>query len=199
MSIHLLVVGQHKKRESQTEYVAETVQNGAGRLVVARCRAPGELVQTVRSIVLRHRQPIDRLDIFDHGRGGKQTIADEDLWDYKGQGKHIAQALRLYFTSDAHVRLLGCVTSKGENGRELLNMLDDAFGGHIVVHGTIKIVRHEHFDSRGFKAQHEEEFLFSSTQAREKGPPTEGERIEEVSKWMRDVEQATEGHIEPQS
>lgn len=199
MSIHLLVVGEHKKPDSEMEYVARVVQSSNGHVKLRRCTSPRELVRTVRSAVLEHRQPIETLDIFDHGRSGVQTIADEVLWDHMGKGDEIARALKLYLTHDAHVRLLGCVTSDGDKGWELLRKLDEAFGGCIVVHGTIKIVKHRHFDARGFKPEHDEEFLYSSTQARTKRPPTETERIEQLSSWMREVEQAHDVRIEGSS
>lgn len=170
MGFHLLVVAQHTPAEWKDELVAQHVlKEKRDRFVVRRCQAPGALYNIVLQAVRDQGSPIRTLDLYDHGRPGHLTMGDprhEYLFDPFHIGHDIAKDLAKLLTPDAHVRLLGCETALGEQGKTMLVNLRKAFGKNIVVFGTIsKIDPIENFDEDGFLALSEEARLFSSTEA----------------------------------
>ncbi|APR84942.1 Hypothetical protein A7982_10291 [Minicystis rosea] len=192
MAIHLMIVGEYDPTNNLREDIdpAALLTQGSQNLTfqMRRCRAVRDFVNTVRKVAFEGAQPIDILDVFDHAGPGQQTLAGDVLFSHLGTGRMIARALRPLLTVDARVRLLGCETAVGPDGRQLLQILREELGGSIVVYGTIERVEadvdkvHE-FDERGFKKEREDGFLFSSTEAMQRVAPSHSTRSEELRSW----------------
>jgi hypothetical protein len=128
------------------------------------CNSVAEVVDAVRDVATRNRSFIDVLDVVAHSEGmGVQLVGGEVLFSYDGTGRLIARALRPFLTTNARVRLFGCYTAESD-GRALLSMLRQAFGGSVVVYGTIQGVADNLFLPTGFDQAYDNQ-LFSSTEA----------------------------------
>lgn len=186
MSCHLLVLSDDGSGDSEADDVLATVEpEGAFR--VARCGSPGELIRTVATAALAG-GVIDTLDLFAHGGPGHLWMGNEVLFEHGGGGLPMARWLRPYLTPDARVRLLGCKTALGEEGRGLLLGLQREIGGGIVVYGTVTRVTVEEFHERGFDEDLSALFLFSSTEAVTRPAPDLTGRALEIQAWVRTVE-----------
>lgn len=184
MSIHLMIVGDHPKWSpgygAQFDLIAEqAVPTDTFR--VARCWSPQQLVPTVRGVAVERNMLVDTLDLVDHGGSGALFMGDDYLFRSDGTGLVLAQALRPLLTTDARVRLLDCNTATYDAGRTLLRTLRKAFGGSVVVHGTIVSLFYYNFGRSGFKKNLEDKFLFSSTDAELRIAPTADVRQAELS------------------
>ncbi|MFT3837393.1 MAG: DUF4347 domain-containing protein [Myxococcaceae bacterium] len=164
MSRTLMVIGRHAVPDPMTEAVAAIVTAAP----MVRCASPQELVTEVAKAALGG--PLDRLDLFDHGREGRLRMGDPVLFDYPTgggavTGSDIAQLLKTYLTGDAQVRLLGCNTGAGEPGRQLLLQLGEIFGAQRVVYGGLEYLYTIGFDAHGFLDVLTCPYLYSSKEA----------------------------------
>lgn len=170
MGFHLVVFAQHDPAEHKDELVAKhVIAEVPNRLVLRRCARAEDLCGVVLAAVRELNMPVSVLDLFDHGRPGHLTMGDprnKFLFDPTSIGHAIAKDLAELLTFDAHVRLLGCETARGRQGKTMLINLQKAFGKGIVVFGTLsKVDPIENFDQGGLYACSEEARLFSSTEA----------------------------------
>ena len=175
MSINVMIVGSSGPKFSG---VLQRI-NETKRLKKAQALGAIELLERVKHVVTCTNQLIDTLDIYAEGGEGFLLLDQEKLFGSDGTGWLIAASLRPFLTTDARVRLLGCLTAEAD-GRALLSMLRQAFGGSVVVYGTNWSVSENDFDEGGFD-QTQDTTLFSSTEAEAMPPPT---------KMAKQVEQA---------
>jgi hypothetical protein len=125
---------------------------------------------------------IDVLDIHDHGKPGHIYMGDDYLFHYNGTGRLIARSLRPLLTTDARVRLLGCLTACGAQGQQLLTMLKEELGT-AVIYGTNALIDASRFGSGGFDRRWDDSFLFSSTDAVTRIAPDHAGRVAEIASW----------------
>jgi hypothetical protein len=149
---------------------------------VRRCKSPEQLIGRVREVAAAN-GPIDVLDIHDHGKRGHLRLGTGLLFHHEGAGLHLARALRPYLTPDARIRLLGCETAVGDEGRRLLSMLRDELGGAIVIYGTLATIVPDSFEEGVFLKSSEDVYLFSSTEAMRREAPTWEDRLAELRSW----------------
>jgi hypothetical protein len=185
MSIRVLIVGRPSAAVEEIDAAAAAAVSVPPRFFVERCGPPAALWPVLRDIVLREEAKIDVLDIFDHADRGVQKLSDERLFDYQETGFPLATKIAQLLTPDAHVRLLGCTTALGQQGKDLLIGLQRAFGRSVVVYGTLGPIRGDvDFDEGGFCAVGDESKLYSSTEARAAAlPPGWAERTAELIAW----------------
>jgi hypothetical protein len=183
MGIHLLIVGQHHHYDRNIDPVyGMTKSSQTETFKVEQCSSPSALVKTVRGVARTNSRMIDALDLYDHGASGHLYMGDEKLFVQDGTGRLIARALRPLLTPDARVRLLGCETAVGDDGRALLLMLREELG-RAVIYGTLRNVYPKHFDHGGFRVRWDDTFLFSSTEAAMRPVPTHSDREAELASW----------------
>jgi hypothetical protein len=212
MTIHLLIIGQRPEgagrlNDADIEGVAALTANGAtsaGGFVVRRCMSTKGFAKIVYEVALEY-GPISTLDLYDHGAQGYIRMGNGVLFDADGTGSEIAQQIQPLLAAHAQVRLLSCESAVGEAGRALLRSLQGAFGGSIVVYGTIGTVSLRQFNRTGFiKKNIEEQYLFSSTAAAKDIAPRFNERRAELINWAntqrkRYRDHINESHTEPRS
>ncbi|MCU0684965.1 MAG: DUF4347 domain-containing protein [Polyangiaceae bacterium] len=193
--LHVLIIGRptHLRDNDQLlEDLYERVRQSAV-VTIVRCQNPRLLVNAVREVVRSQPTPehklIATLDLFDHGREGQMRMGDEMLSlshfavDSKAEaGGGAAEDLRDYLTSDARVRLLGCRTACGPNGRQLLidlhAWLNEGSGTNRLAYGALYNVRPESvFDNQGSFHADEAVYLFSSCEAKKGMAPSIEARI----------------------
>lgn len=200
MTVHLLVVGE---RAAEARLANDTDLDDAARMseqasppfFVRRCASPRDLARIVREIAVEYGR-VDTLDLHDHGARGHLTMGDAILFagdgarPYDGAlkiGADIAAELWPLLTPDARVRLLGCETARGDEGRRLLLQLRAALGGRVTVFGTLGRIDTGQFDASGFQKLYLEElYLFSSTEAESRGGPTFEARDQEIVAWAEE-------------
>lgn len=151
---------------------------------VARCDGLDDVLQAVRGAAAR--EPIDRLDLLDHGAEGIQSMGDAILFESDASpasplgGRDLARQLAPYLSETAQVRLLGCNTAEGPRGRLLLLKLARLLGGHRTVFGMIDRVVEADFDAEGYAPVMEHQRLFSSDAALEGEAPSAMQRFEHM-------------------
>jgi hypothetical protein len=178
---HLLVIGRPLPviANADTEKIAKKVTSS--RVIVRRCEDPTTLPQIVADV--GKDGLIDVLDLFDHANAGVQSMGGKVLFqsDAKPQspvvGADIAFALRPYLADHAQVRLLGCKSALGPEGRLLLFKLRLIFGQHRVVIGTIDGDDVNDFDENGFRLESEKTYFFDSYAAFDNEAPDKATRI----------------------
>jgi hypothetical protein len=180
MSIRLLIVGYSGR---PFEQIYGTIDPD---LVVHKrwCLSPADLLKEVRGAVEHNVALIDTLDLCSHSLGGGIVMEGGTLFSPDGTGHLIARSLRPFLTTDARVRLLSCdsASALGE-GRNLLLMLRQAFGGSIVVYGTTEAVSVGQFTNKGFD-QLQDDILYSSTEAETTPPRTAAARKAELVAFL---------------
>lgn len=185
----LLVIGQYTPPDLKgTEKIAAAVD--AAHQV--RCSSPDELLGVVKAAVAAKGGPLERLDIFDHGKGGLQQLGPQVLFGVhdsktpatKMAGFDLIKSLSECLTHDAHIRLLGCETAIEPRGQRLLLDAAGAFGFQRVVYGTVDNITANHFDANGFKTIAECPFLFSSHDAKLRQAPTHQKKLTECN-WKQ--------------
>lgn len=204
MAIHLFIVAQEDNflDPFKTAYERASAAQQVDGFVARTCRSPTDLLPVVREAVLQTRQRVHTLDIFGHGSAGFQYMGKEVLFGVSNgaltTGATIAQGLRRFLTPDARIRLLGCVTAVGESGRALLLSLREEVGASVTVFGTIASLNARprppqggiddgEFDERGFKAVKDDDWLFSSSEARRRSAPTHDEQADLNRAWFRGI------------
>lgn len=202
MAIQLFIVAEEERFLDPFKTAYHRAAEVPHSFIVRTCRSPDALLPLVREVVISARQRVDTLDIFGHGCSGYQYMGTEVLFGVENgtlsKGKDIAQGLRRFLTPDARVRLLGCMTAIGESGRALLLSLREELGAAVVVSGTISSLNAREkpptgglddgeFNERGFKESREDDWLFSSTDARRRLAPSHRERATENRAWMADI------------
>lgn len=188
MKRSLLVVGQYAPPDKGTDDVAKVVD--AAHHV--RCSGPDDLLGVVKAAVAVKGGPLERLDIFDHGKGGLQQLGPQVLFGVhdsktpaaKMVGFDLIKSLSECLTHDAHIRLLGCETAIEPRGQRLLLDAAGAFGFQRVVYGTVDNITANHFDANGFKTIAECPFLFSSHDAKLRQAPTHQKKLTECN-WKQ--------------
>ena len=205
MAIHLFIVAQEDNflDPFKTAYERASAPQPVEGFVARTCKSPNDLLAVVRAAVLQARQHVHTLDIFGHGSAGFQYLGKDVLFGVSNgaltTGAGIAQGLRRFLTPDARIRLLGCVTAVGESGRALLLSLREELGGSVTVYGTVASLnarpRPPHggiddgeFDERGFKAVKDDDWLFSSSEARRRLAPTQDELANLNREWFKGIE-----------
>jgi len=185
MTIHLLVVGQHDTIPGDMDLLASNARRGERNdwFRVKQCEIPRALFGTVREVAAAKAKMIDTLDLYDHAGPGHLRMGDEILFDHRGRGRMIARLLRPLLTPDARVRLLGCNTAVGAEGRELLRWLKEELGPGVTVYGSIQPVRADHFTAGIFQRDLEADSLFSSTEASARIAPDVTARANELASW----------------
>jgi hypothetical protein len=202
MAIHLFIVAEEDRFLDPFKTARNRAVEVENSFIVRTCRSPEALLMEIREVVLKTHQRVDTLDIFGHGCAGHQYLGNQVLFGVENgtlsTGKEIAHGLRRFLTRDARVRLLGCMTAIGESGRALLLSLREELGESVVVMGTITSLNARdrppnggfddgEFDERGFNDTKEDDWLFSSTDARRKLAPTHRERAEENRVWFAGI------------
>jgi hypothetical protein len=197
MGIHLMVIGRRppKYRMFDDEYIEEvagvvtrTRETRDSAFLVRRCTHPRELVQIVRRVAVEHGARIDTLDLFDHGAPGLQRMGRDILFDDAKKNLAIASELRQLLSEHARLRLLGCETAWGTNGRNMLLDLQEALDVRhsVVVYGSIAPITVAEFGAQGFEGKYFEEIcLVSSTEVRRDKVRTLKERSSERREWRR--------------
>jgi Domain of unknown function (DUF4347) len=194
VTVHLMVIGRRPPEhampddgliEAVTEIVTKQPELPETTFFVRRCRFPRDLVQIVRRVALEHGR-IDSLDLYDHGSPGKQRMGQDILFNSEEKNLDIATALRPLLAEHARLRLLGCDTAWGMNGRKMLldvrNALDPDH--RVIVYGTIALVAASEFGITGFVRKHlEEQYLVSSTEVQNQRARTYDERADERRAW----------------
>jgi hypothetical protein len=206
VAIHLFVVGKEEPFGGPCKKALERAKEIENEFLVRTCNSPTELLGVVREAVLLTGQRISTLDIFDHGAQGVQKLGNEVLFAASSppdpaalkSGAEIARRLSLFLTPDARVRLLGCKTALGATGQTLLLSLQREIGAAVVVFGTNALADAAEetpgftmdpgeFGARGFKALKEDEWLFSSTEARDRQAPDQEARGKENEGWIEEI------------
>lgn len=186
MTLHLLVVGERTSPDDDIDPVADQVTaRGGDPFVMRRCRSPHALVKVIRDVVIERGMLIDTLDLYDHAARDHVRMGDATLFDIAGKGVSILRSIRPFLTPDARVRLLGCETAQGEEGRELLKMLCKELGGGVVVYGTLGTITETLFVGGLFRWDKEMSFLFSSTEASLRVAPSWEDRQREIATFLR--------------
>lgn len=163
--------------------------DGGGDAVAVRCDGPAQLAEELERLGAAR---IERLDVFDHGAPGLQSLGDGELFASDASaaseliGREIAARIAPRLCDTAQVRLLGCNTGEGQAGRLLLLKLARALGGHRIVFGTIDRVIEGDFDRQGYAQVMEHQRLFSSIAALDMVAPDAARRFEN----MRGVREA---------
>ncbi len=186
VGVHILAIGRRPDGTRPNDILMDDVDakvDRLGPLIVARCDSVDDLIKLV-SYHGKNQQRVDVLDIFDHGRPGKQRLGREVLFESDGTacgpltGGSVAGLLSKHLNDVAQVRLLGCqtATASKEKGRFLLIKLARALGGRRVVYGTIDTIDAFDFDENGFRKELEISYLYSSTAALDAPAPDRGAR-----------------------
>lgn len=176
MSMHLFLMGDVSDGEL-AEIVAAVKPDHTSKVV--RCKTSEDVLRVVVNVALTE-GVIDRLDLYDHAGPGGFWLGEELLFSHDGTGLALARMLRPFLTPDARVRLLGCKTALGEEGRRLLLSLRQELGGGVAVYGTLDRVTSEHLGPGGFKVEWTEQLLFSSTEAAARVAPDTTQRMREI-------------------
>jgi hypothetical protein len=170
--------------------LAAAAAEAAPAVSIVRCQSPDEMLERVREHTAANGL-LDRLDIVDHGRAGAMALGDHLLFrsdarpETEVEGAEIALELRAHMSPFAQLRLLGCQTARGEEGRMLLfklqRLLDPEIDGDRIVFGTIRRVRPVHFEDDGqFKSAVVPTMLFSSLAALDGVAPLPDDRRSNV-------------------
>jgi hypothetical protein len=192
--MRVFVIGRHpdpsKLPITSNAHIESVAANMLSRRTLSvRCDSPHDLVDIVRDAAAD--RPIDRLDLFDHGRAGAQALGEGILFQSDADpntelmGADIARQIKPYMSETAQVRLLGCRTAEATKGRLLLIKLARILEGHRVVFGVIDQVTQYDFDPDGYRPVMEQQRLFSSYAALDGIAPTAIDRfhlIREVRK-----------------
>ena len=173
--LHREIPQAHVKSLQRTTTFLKRAMGATATVAIVRCESPDQMLECVRAHAAEH-GAIDRLDIVDHGRAGAMALGDHLLFrsdprsESEVEGAAVARELRPYLSTFAQLRLLGCQTARGEEGRMLLfklqRLLDPEVDGDRIVFGTIRRLRPVHFADDGqFKAVVAPTMLFSSLAA----------------------------------
>lgn len=188
-----MVIGRHAVSDPMTETIAGIVTQAP----MVRCDSPQGLVALAAQAVKDQGGLLDRLDLFDHGREGRLRMGDPVLFDYPAgggavTGTDVAQQLKPYLSDTAQVRLLGCNTGGGEQGRQLLLQLGEIFGAQRVVYGGLAYLYEIGFDANGFLDVLTCPYLYSSKEARSgPAPASSDDRVTECQKRAHDSAKLT--------
>lgn len=185
MSIHLFVIARHNPVQSEFEFAANAAV-ATDEFIVERCESPQEFLPTVRRVALQARKKIRLLDIYGHARRGQQSLGSGLLFD-ETTGEDIAQGLRIFLTPTATVRLLGCDTAVGQQGKRLIETVRRNLGESRCVQGTIASFSSRFsFGPNGFAANLEDPLLFSSSSTQPIAP-TQVDRQRELRDWYVNI------------
>lgn len=173
------------KAVHQQQSILAASQGARGYSAVADCRGVEDLLVILHRIHQRS-GPIDLLDIVDHGHAGQMLLGDDTLFEFTGNmltvGADLPSRLRPYLVEDASLRLLGCKTALGARGRAMLVKIGNAFGGRILVYGTIGRVEPGHFEDGEFSQARD--LLFSSEAAIDNDAPIATQRTDNLGRWL---------------
>lgn len=201
--LHVLVIGRQLSPKDNDQILEDFYDRVRllNVFTIARCDDPHSLARVVREAVQKQAAPehnlITTLDLFDHGGPGRMRMGNEmlSLHHFNGGPKaepsgQSAEDLRDYLAPDARVRLLGCNTACGEEGRQLLldlhAWLNQNGSTDRLAYGAIYNVRPDRiFDAHGRFNSDEAVYLFSSREAQARVAPSIEERIKEIEERIR--------------
>ncbi|MDQ3265883.1 MAG: hypothetical protein M3Y59_19880 [Myxococcota bacterium] len=144
--MRVTVISYSKVLDHGIEHTALKVKGDSAHEVL-RCQRPHQILYELANVG----QPITLLDLHGHGGPGFMNLGDDRFVDWRWRGMATLTPLRPYLAADAKVRLLGCHTALGEEGRELLVRSSAELGG-LLVYGTLVELLPRHFEERGLSA-----------------------------------------------
>ncbi|MBZ4399860.1 DUF4347 domain-containing protein [Myxococcus sp. AS-1-15] len=171
--MHLTIIAYASTLDWEVEravFLVDEVRDARRRF--ERCQKVENLQHVVKEAVSFARAKLSRLDIFGHGQPGTLTLGDsgEDIvTPDEASWKHLL-ALDGFLDDTAELRLLGCDTAVGVEGRHVLQGLQAGLsknGKQRTVWGTIATLSSFDFGPQGFREAVASAYLRSASQLTE--------------------------------
>lgn len=145
MGRHLTVISYLGAMDPLLEEISLKVQP-QGPHAFVRCQRANQL----HELVMAAGRNIDRLDLVGHGSPSSFWLGEDPLLELGREPAEALKKLGAELPAGSEVRLLGCFTGVGEEGRTLLQSTATALNGK-TVHGTTARIEPRHFGPTGLR------------------------------------------------